>query len=132
MSIHSVSIPWPYRKPQHAPIVPVFLPFAGCRTRCIYCAQNIQTGQGAHTPPAAVLDACDGMLAFRKQRGLPPCGLAFFGRPGTLPREGPGLARERTHHRLEMLNPARLPFRPAPRPYAQLRMPHGRTRYPEF
>ena len=79
MSIHSVSIPWPYRKPQHAPIVPVFLPFAGCRTRCIYCAQNIQTGQGAHTPPAAVLDACDGMLAFRKQRGLPPCGLAFFG-----------------------------------------------------
>lgn len=27
-------------------ILPVFLPFQGCRHRCIYCAQDLQTGRG--------------------------------------------------------------------------------------
>jgi histone acetyltransferase (RNA polymerase elongator complex component) len=26
-------------------IYPVFIPFAGCKTRCVFCSQNIQTGQ---------------------------------------------------------------------------------------
>lgn len=26
-------------------VYPVFIPFAGCKTRCVFCAQNIQTGQ---------------------------------------------------------------------------------------
>ncbi|SHJ34831.1 radical SAM protein [Halodesulfovibrio aestuarii] len=25
-------------------ILPIFMPFAGCRTRCVYCSQTIQTG----------------------------------------------------------------------------------------
>jgi len=83
-----LTIPWPYRKPEHEPIVPVFLPFAGCRTRCIYCAQNVQTGQGALTSPAAVLGGADGMLRLRRERGLAPCELAFFGGTFTGQPEG--------------------------------------------
>lgn len=26
-------------------VYPVFIPFAGCKTRCVFCAQNLQTGQ---------------------------------------------------------------------------------------
>lgn len=26
-------------------IYPVFIPFAGCKTRCVFCSQNLQTGQ---------------------------------------------------------------------------------------
>ncbi|MBG3878745.1 radical SAM protein, partial [Desulfovibrio oxamicus] len=32
-------------------ILPIFLPFAGCPTRCVFCAQDVQTGQhgGVHS-----------------------------------------------------------------------------------
>lgn len=30
-------------------ILPVFLPFAGCPTRCVFCAQDVQTGQRGGT-----------------------------------------------------------------------------------
>lgn len=43
-----VDIAWPHRAvaPGQA-VVPVFLPFRGCPVRCVFCAQDVQTGQGA-------------------------------------------------------------------------------------
>lgn len=37
-----IEIPW--SQPGKAFIIPVFLPFMGCKSKCIYCAQHIQTG----------------------------------------------------------------------------------------
>ncbi len=36
----------PHNRPR---ILPVFLPFAGCPTRCVFCAQDVQTGQRGGT-----------------------------------------------------------------------------------
>ncbi len=35
----------PYLKQKQKNIHPIFIPFAGCATRCIFCAQNVQSGQ---------------------------------------------------------------------------------------
>jgi len=72
-------LPWPWRKPDGPPVVPCFLPFAGCRTRCLYCAQHLQTGRPSEADPSAALDACEAMLEERLARGLPPAEAAFYG-----------------------------------------------------
>ena len=35
----------PVQKQKKRPVHPVFIPFAGCERRCVFCAQDIQTGQ---------------------------------------------------------------------------------------
>ena len=69
--------PWPVHG-KGTRIVPVFLPFAGCRTRCIYCAQTLQTGRSLQGV-RQVLDEAFSMLRARSKRGLEPCELAFYG-----------------------------------------------------
>ena len=75
--------------PQQA-VVPVFLPFRGCPVRCVFCAQDVQTGiadarhpQGAEsqcdTGVAAVLHEARKNLRQRHAAGLPPAELAFYG-----------------------------------------------------
>lgn len=80
-----------WREIHHAgpPVVPVFLPFAGCRTRCVYCAQPEQTGRGplAGEDPAPALARGEAMLRERKTRGLPPAEAAFYG--GTFTAQHP-------------------------------------------
>lgn len=62
-------------------IVPVFIPFMGCRTRCVFCRQDRQTGVAADS--ASIL--ADGLvrawsqLRWRAQNGLAPAELAFYG-----------------------------------------------------
>ncbi len=62
-------------------ILPVFLPFAGCRTRCLYCAQTAQTGQPE--TPVSSLEAAwyqlDALLAERRRAGATPVEVAFYG-----------------------------------------------------
>lgn len=76
----TLSFPWPNLRGQHTAIVPIFLPFAGCRVRCIYCAQNLQTGKTAGTFNLHdTLTAASNMLALRRTKNLPPAEAAFFG-----------------------------------------------------
>ena len=78
-------------------IWPVFLPFQGCPGRCVYCAQDLQTGT-AEESLATHYDRLEAGLsqAYRDKR--PPCELGFFGGTfASLPRPWPrrflGLAR---------------------------------------
>ncbi len=64
--------------PEVPAVVPVFLPFAGCPGRCLYCAQNLQTGEKP-APLAARLEKARAMLLLRREKGLPPAELAFYG-----------------------------------------------------
>ena len=70
-----LAFPWP-EKPA-APVVPVFLPFAGCRTRCLFCAQDRQTG--GESGIALALDRLDAEFARRVARQAPPAEAAFYG-----------------------------------------------------
>nr|WP_035070032.1 radical SAM protein [Nitratidesulfovibrio termitidis] len=57
--------------------MPVFLPFAGCPTRCVFCAQDVQTGQRGGTDSVArALALAEARLEqeARRQRETPMAG----------------------------------------------------------
>lgn len=72
-----LSLVWPHLADRHA-ILPVFLPFAGCPVRCLFCAQNLQTGQPPLPLPVILRQARRHLLQ-RQRQGLPPAELAFYG-----------------------------------------------------
>jgi len=60
-------------------IWPVFMPFMGCPSRCVYCSQDRQTGTGAKTLTEIYQDIKDSIPAFFSQKERQPMELAFFG-----------------------------------------------------
>ena len=89
------SLPWPLpARATRQPIVPVFLPYAGCPARCVFCAQHVQTGQ-APAPLAATLKTALASLRQRRDQGLPPAELAFYG--GTFTAQPPAAMRACLH-----------------------------------
>ncbi len=61
-------------------ILPVFLPFAGCPARCVFCAQDRQTGVGNESGVERALERAASVL--EKIAACPPPGgveLAFYG-----------------------------------------------------
>lgn len=83
--MQTIVLSWP-AKARHKKIVPVFLPFAGCPARCLYCAQNLQTAEGGR-PLQALLQEAMTMLETRRLRGLEPAEVAFYGGTFTAQRE---------------------------------------------
>lgn len=74
----TLSIAWPRRQRQK--IIPLFLPWLGCKRRCIFCSQEIQTGVNAsssRTEIAARLEDCYRNLSAKQDAPLPE--LAFYG-----------------------------------------------------
>ncbi len=71
----------PEKTASHPRVHPVFLPFAGCpagESRCVFCAQPLQTGRPASTVSAVLNEARADLDALLK-RGAPPRELAFYG-----------------------------------------------------
>ncbi|WP_421903874.1 elongator complex protein 3 [Maridesulfovibrio sp.] len=68
-------------EPEHKKtrIWPVFMPFMGCPTKCIYCSQDRQTGTGAKTLSEIYQDIEREIPAFFKEKKRDPLELAFFG-----------------------------------------------------
>jgi histone acetyltransferase (RNA polymerase elongator complex component) len=69
--------PEPLRAPQ-APILPVFLPFAGCPQRCLFCNQPAQTGAPPE-PLKTIHSRLKTQLETMVQGGKGPWELAFYG-----------------------------------------------------
>lgn len=66
-------------------IYPVFIPFAGCKIRCLFCAQNLQTGQQAQKFKNQIKQVEE---YFKQSGGKQVLDLAFYGGTFTaLPQE---------------------------------------------
>lgn len=98
-SLHKTSVPLLWgcgqsKKEARAPVVPVFLPFRGCPVRCVFCAQDVQTGLADASPlPGTASQAAPQVstgieqvlhearhnLRQRHDTGQPPAELAFYG-----------------------------------------------------
>ena len=61
------------------PVFPIFLPYRGCLDRCVFCAQETQTGQAAGTRLATALADARQALRRRREDGGAPVELAFYG-----------------------------------------------------
>ncbi len=75
--MRTLRLTWPERR--RATIVPFFIPYLGCRSRCVFCAQHTITGESGLQDPVQRLDALAAELTTRRGRGLPPPELAFYG-----------------------------------------------------
>ncbi len=82
MQQKSLRLPWPQNKmPKHA-IYPIFIPFAGCAKRCIFCAQHLQSGNTPcedHDSTQKVLGKAREDLMHRQIQDEKPLELAFYG-----------------------------------------------------
>ena len=72
-----VSIPWSAFS-SHPRVYPFFLPFRGCARRCLFCAQDIVTGQTTGLIPLKhLLEQL--MASLKLAPSFPPMELAFYG-----------------------------------------------------
>lgn len=72
-------IPWPATSRNATFLLPVFIPFAGCATRCVYCAQHLQTGNSANNSIATVIESATAALQMQHARTGTAMEVAFFG-----------------------------------------------------
>ncbi|MBQ4132189.1 MAG: radical SAM protein, partial [Desulfovibrionaceae bacterium] len=73
----------PLLKPETRHIYPVFIPFVGCRKRCVFCAQTLQTGRQAPASEQIEADLRNYLRAVGPSVS-PDSELAFFGGTFTL------------------------------------------------
>ncbi len=79
---YTLPFPWGRARREH-PVLPVFLPFAGCASRCVFCAQDAVSGAPARADAneavLSALEELDRQLAERAARRAAPAEVAFYG-----------------------------------------------------
>ena len=65
-------------------VLPVFIPFAGCPGRCVYCAQHLQTREAPVGGLARIKDSLAAVLRGAEAAGRKGAELAFYGGTFTL------------------------------------------------
>lgn len=83
-AVNAYVFPSPEPPRERTRIVPVFLPFSGCPRRCVFCAQETQTGATAGRSIFPVLAETRESLHKQNVRTAPPAELAFYGGTFTL------------------------------------------------
>lgn len=78
VSLRSIHFGHPEPEKNRNPVWPVFIPFAGCPFRCVYCSQYAQTGQADRTCRETAGQMTRGIIARHKKTGR-PISLGFFG-----------------------------------------------------
>ncbi len=94
----SITFYHPEPEREKTKIIPFFIPFTGCPTRCIYCAQNLQTGTKTKTI-ALLFEELKQTLCYLEDREIKKVELAFFG--GTFT----GISRQWMENFLELSLP---------------------------
>lgn len=88
--------------PKVPSLIPFFLPFAGCPFRCLYCAQDLVTGQEHHDPLSLRFQRLHKELLQRRRPDRDPPQLAFYGGTFTaLPLDAMNYCLEQAQHLLE-------------------------------
>ncbi len=73
-----LKLTWSPKKFIKHSLIPVFIPFAGCATRCIFCAQDVQSGTKQRAIKVILSELRD-YLTQRQISGHSPPELGFFG-----------------------------------------------------
>lgn len=77
--LHGLSLPFPDPPGKITRrVYPLFLPFSGCATRCVFCAQSVQTGRAPMSVFTALQQAEQDFLE-REVSNAAPLELAFYG-----------------------------------------------------
>ncbi len=73
-----ISFSYPEPPRQKTTVLPVFIPFLGCPSRCIYCAQHLQTGTRVRSLER-VYEETRSLLESLEEKGKKDYEVAFFG-----------------------------------------------------
>ena len=70
--------PMPYKQKQRNQLFPLFIPFSGCPVRCVFCSQEVQTGQ-KNASIKTILEKTRQNFAQMQTQNTKPLELAFYG-----------------------------------------------------
>ncbi len=73
-----IKLHWQNPKIAVTPVLPIFIPYAGCPVRCIFCAQDIQSGTKQKNIKSTLLEY-ELLLEHRRHAGHAKVELGFFG-----------------------------------------------------
>lgn len=79
MKNYTLFIDLPMPKREKKSVWPIFIPFAGCKTKCVFCNQNLSTGKGKVNDIKRLVDGEFSSLIYKSKENNKKFNLGFFG-----------------------------------------------------